>query len=467
MARILTPIALDLPVDPQVYRLRQETDHATIPLSAGVVLEHRGQGRGGYWSDRAGEEHGHRVRLELDENGDVPTADATRYVRTPAFTASKLRAWTAIELWFREVSAAGSKVQPDRPTDGVKEGTAPFEATVRFRLWNGSDELFWNAANGAWEVFADDEADRNTAQEVQDNFASLASTVRTLAVVAYLDTSDPALSPVFFGARVLFQARILGGADDAVLRTVVSSLRSELTVRGTLKWVTSGSTSTVQVPPTESALEAADVVEVAAAFNLTDDPDETTDLTGTLAGGTFTFDAPIAGSKTVLLEFTHRPDVVWMRHRDAVKIRKLPSLVLLQDSPVLIQEPDPEVLVRDLYAAVPTALGVSPPARTGADFEVRLVAEFWREAEELGRRLVSWFGGSGYRVLVSPETGLLVEARWLEELQNVSGTLASGVVELRGSVRLSYAVARRDTTSARYLVRTGGVDITTSSEKFP
>lgn len=465
MARILTPIVLDLELAPQGYALRQGVELPDLPVS-NVTLERHPHGRShGHWSDRAGTLHSWRARLSLNADGKYSTSSSDRSVRTPTISPAKVRAWTAIELWFREESKVAGVVQRDRPTDGEPEGTAPFEATVRFRLYDGTDELYWNGS--AWVAFASDDNDRNTAQEIQDNFAALPSSVRTLAVVAYLDTTEATLTPYFFGARVLFEARVLGGADDAVLRTVLQSLRSELTIRSTMKWNTTAETASVAVPPAETANEVDHFVEVAGAWNLTDDPNELAPLTGSWSSGTWTFDAAVPASKLVLLEYTHRPDVVWVRHRDGVKIRRYPSVVLLQDAPVQIQEPEAEVLVRDLYAAVPAAVSVSPPARTGADFEVRVIAEFWRDAEETGRRLSSWFGGSGYRVLVSPDTGQLVEARWLEELQNVSGTLAQGVVELRGSLRLSYAVARRDTTSARYLVRSGGVVTTTSSEKFP
>lgn len=449
MARMLTPIVLSLGLDPQRQRLREETEFADLTFNDVEIEQAPPRALGTTaWMDRARTQHRWRARLTSNAAATgYDIDDDTRYVQTHAFTASQLRDWTALELQYRETGA-----DLDSPT-----------ATVRFVLWDGTNELWFDS--GAWSTSAG-AAERNTAQQAQDGFASLdAATVRTLAVRAYLDTSDASYTPYFFGALVAYKVRTIGDDDDAVLRTVLSSLRSNLSARSVLKWTTAAETSSVAVPPSEVNLETSAVVDVDAVFNLTDDPTEASALSGTYSSGTWTPDTPIAASKVVLLEYSYRPDVVVIRHRDATKLRRLPAVVLEQAGTPVTMQPAGVDLVRDLFASPPDAVEVQRPARVEVDYRVRITAEFWRDVQHIALRFREWFEGNAYRVLPSPETARLVEARLVADFANVSGVLSLGVHELRGTVRLSYDVARRDTTVQRGLVQDGGVDITTT-ERF-
>ena len=458
MPRVLTPILIDLPVDLGSYRLRQQAEFATVAgtvegAAGTVTLQDRKTTRPGRapWADRFGDAHSSRALLTSGSSGYPTTATPAgpvRWVRTPMISPAAVRAWTAVELRYREAGP-----DPGAPV-----------ATVRFTLWDGSSPLWWDGA--AWAVSDRTSAEQNTSDEVEANFPALAVTVRDLAIEAYLETTDAAWTPAFFGARVLFGVFFRGALDDAVVRTFkqalldgreVEGVQQLLNIRGELRTTTTASTTAFPVPDAEFR----DVVTaVDAVFNLTTDPDSLVELAGTLAGGTWTADVAIPGGQVVHIEYRQSPDVVWSRHREVERIERMPAILLEQSGPTTAESTDARLLVRNAGASPPVALEVHVAKRVSRVIGLRLIAEFWRDVEQLIHRLRGWHGGESKITLISPETALIVDVELVEEFESTSGTLALGIQEARGAVRIAYDVPQRDTTVVRSLVRPGGVTVT-------
>lgn len=380
----------------------------------------------------------YRYRYTTDDD-----AGDDRTVRTPRLVAEGVREWKAIEPLIRV---------PEAPADVDGDGAA-----VTFRLWDGADELYHDGTE--WRVA--DPGEWNTEAELVARFPELPGNVRTLALVARLGTSDARLAPAFYGCRVCYRCRQVDALDDALIRTVVASLRDELLVPGVAVWDTTSTTSSVNLAAEVSGEFAYDVQAVGAVFNLTDDPDELAELAGTFAAGVWTPTTPIASSKRVRFEFSYLPHLVASLHYEAVQLETLPAVYLAATGEGKVVQLGGELLVRDVTAAVPTAERQRIPASVQQPLELRLVAGLASDCRRLRQALANWLGEAGVRILISPETGELIEVRQVTPPADTGGAFAQGVVEARAGWLLTYPRAGRETTTTTNLLRDGGLTVTT------
>lgn len=410
---------------------------ATLPAtraSDDVLLRHGGDGG------------------DLDPDGDgvyrytyVTDADAgeDRTVRTPRLVAAGVREWKAIEPLI---------AVPDAPADVVGAGAA-----VTFRLWDGTDELYhdgieWRAAAaGEW----------NTEAELVAAFPELPGNVRTLALVARLGTTDERVAPAFYGCRVCYRCRQVDALDDALIRTVLDSLRDELRPTGVMVWDTTATTASVNLADDVAGEFAYDVQTVDAVFNLTADPDELAPLAGTFAAGVWTPATPIASGKRVRLEFSYLPHLVASLHYEAVQLETLPAVYLAPTGEAEVVQPGGYLEVRDTTVAAPTSERLRHPASVQQPLEVRLVAGLASDTRRLRQALADWLGEAGVRTMISPETGELIEVRQTRPPADTGGAFAQGVVEARAGWLLTYPRQGRETTTTTNLLRDGGLITTT------
>lgn len=437
MARELQVYAIELWLDPAAYRLRGGDAVGTAPQSDAdeIRWDVRSTGwkagtaatwGGGWLGTGPGEVYHTRATLAYD-GGFIPDAlfdveaNGERWIRTPTLIAAGVRSWVALEVLFDE---------PDDTT------------TARFRLWDGVADRWWDGA--AWEL-ADGTDQWNTAAEVQAHVSTFPTSTRALAVTCWLSTSSTSYSPAFFGARLAYGCRVVSGADDALLRTVLASLRAGVTAYGVAQWETEAELAVLPIPGS-TASTASDEwtyvpTDVLAVFDLTDDPDEEEALTGTFdAGeGTWTPTLPIPAGHVIRVEFAFRPEIVVRRHRDAEAIKRLPAIYIGPSGAAgNVRHAQGPVLVRNLDASPPTAVEVPGATAVDLPLEVRVIGELGADVERLAAALRAWIGGSGYRVLASPETGQVISVREVQPPEETTGLLASGVCEARGTWILTY-----------------------------
>lgn len=457
MARRLQTTIVDLVLSDREFELRTGDEVGALPRSPdddALTWELASSARlvgdaafGAAWETRAPLEF-MGARATLPATAGVYPADLVeRTCRTPTLAAEGVRAYQALELFFDE------PLDPDGDPSG---------ATVRFRVWNGAAELWWDGAD--WDTPG--AGDWNTAAELQSNIADLAPTTRELAVVALLATTDPAYTPSFFGARLAYGCREVGDLDDALTRTVLASLQDELVdVTGVAEFtVAAGATLSI------GGEQLFDVRGVQAVFDLTADPGETTELDGTFTVGdvdanppeaaTWEPDDPFVAGRVIRCEFAYAPHVVVSQHRDIEELDRLPAVYLSPNGAPTRLASQGEVLVRDLYGDPPTAVALPAGELLEQRLELRVIAELANDVHRLSRALRQWFGGQGGRTLVSPESGRAVHVREIEPLQTTTGLLAQGVQEARGAWVLTYRATGLDTASARTLVGEAGVSIT-------
>lgn len=452
MPRVLRTTFALLDLQEETFRTRDGGELGDCPRSDGVAwdlvapLHMVGDDFGGAgWAHSApGDTFGARARLEA-VGGLYPVDETARTASSPLLgPAAGLRAWQGIELFYYQ------------PTD----------TEILFRV-EDADEVarWWNGA--AWATATTD-GHWNDAADVQEHFSALASTVRSLRVVARLATLDDGATPAFYGARVAYGCREASDLDDALLRTLLASLRSSLMVTGYLEREADG-TSTLPVGD-EQLL---DVRELQGAWNLTADPNELSDLApaASLAAGNVTASTPTPAVMTwdagdvpdagdvVRVEFGYVPLLVVAQHRDIQSLDRLPAVYIAPQASALEPGQGEPMLVRDLAASPPTATALAVPDLLTVRLELRVVAELSTEVQRVITALRAWLGGARGRTLVSPETARIVEVRELDDFEASTAALAQGVHEARATWALIFQSSRALAASATTLVREGGIDI--------
>lgn len=471
MARQLQALITTMTLDPGDYQLREgetvgdcpRSDRDAVAWEIASAVNRQGDGSfGAAWSSTGLDRWTSRAvlassngRYVTDTSYDV-IAHGPRTVRTPFFRASGLRAWLGLELAYAEPTAS---------------------TAVLFRVFDDVDELFWNGAEWTAGTVGDpDPAEWNTAAVLQEGFPFLPADVRTLAIVAWLRTSSRDASPAFYGARVAYAVRQIAPLDDALIRTLLASLRAELRVTAVAEWLTEAETDAVELVPSGSIVGpdpfAYQVTAVDAVFNLTGDPDELAELPGVFAGGTWTPTTPIDAGQVVRLEFRYLPDLVVRRHQDVEELARLPAILIgASGAPVETWRAQGAFLVRDVNASPPVALELPEPEIVSVPLELRIVAELGADVERIAQALTAWFAtlpdgsklGLGVaRDLLSPETGQVVRVRSTARAVETPAQLAQGVCEARASWLLTFARATAHTVTAAPLVREDGVTFDTT-----
>ena len=412
MARALQAVIATLSLDPEAYELRTGDPVGDVPRSPArddvaweIAAIHNSIGDGygsATWTGTGPDRWTSRVALPQVGSGGYtvdPDFGDDRTARTPTLEAAGLRTWLAIELAYQELAD---------PADSDADG-----ATVRFRLWDGTIALWWSGIE--WEAPAT-AADWNTAAEVQANFPELPGTIRALAVIARLGTSSSDVTPAFYGARVAFGVRQVSAWDNAVLRTVVASLRDELA-----------------------------------------------ELPGTWAAGTWTPEDPIPADHVVRVEFAYLPDVVARRHQDLENLARLPAIYLsTSGTPETLIRAQDVIEVRNTLADPPTVVVLPGPDLVTLTLQLRIVAELGSDTERIAQAVRTWLGPRAYRRLISPETGELVTVTQSTPAVETSDLLAQGVAEARATWLLTFHAPAAQFSATETLVRQDGITVTAS-----
>ena len=452
MARVLRTTFALLDLQEETFRTREGGELGDCPRSDGVAwdlvapLHLVGDDvSGAAWlHTAAGDTFGARARLEA-VGGLYPVDGEPRTASSPLLgPAAGLRTWQAIELFY----------------------SAPTDTEILFRVADEDDDaLWWSGA--AW-VAATLDGHWSEAADIAAHFAELPSTLRSLRVVARLATLDDGATPAFYGARVAYGCREASDLDDALLRTLLASLRSELVVMGYLEREADGTDALALGDE-----QLLDVREIQGAWNLTTDADELVDLApaATLTAGNVTASTPTpailtwgsgdepASGDVVRVEFGYVPLLVMAQHRDIQSLDRLPAVYLSPQASALEPGQGEPMLIRDLAASPPTAQALAVPDLLTVRLELRVVAELATEVARVITALRAWLGGARGRTLVSPETARIVEVRELDDFEASTAALAQGVHEARATWGLIFQSSRALAASATTLVREGGIDM--------
>lgn len=466
MARRLRQLVTALTFDPNELALREGLD-APVSRNAPTWRSETVAPGGPHdvnrrWTDAAGGAHAHKVHAPTRGGGYArfPAGSALRYVvRTAHLSGLGVRGFFAVD-----------------PMYDLPAGT-----TITWRISDAANEFRWDPGAGpaAWVVAGDDDDDDEWSSTaiLQTNVA--AYTGARFGLVARLELSPQVppieeyaqFSPAFFGCRVAYNVRDRGDEQDALVRTLQRWLRSGLFTTVIDRVGSYAGSGPVNLAP-EWGLQVLEVT----AFNVTDDPGELLELSGTVvplvAGNpgtpaTWTPDTPPAAGKALLLELKARPDVVVRRSRELEEVSRLPAVRIFPTGAAdALGSQGTEPFRSEVLDGGAPVLQVDPSgmAHIRQELEMVLIAQTATDARRLASAVGDLLGAAGYRSLVSPETGRIVTVHALTPFTSSGGNLAGDVTELRAVWEIGYEARHVRTFPTVPFVRPGGVSTTTSED---
>lgn len=246
-------------------------------------------------------------RLEITPvgTGYYPTT-LDLHARTRLTTPNAVRKWAGFFAIIENKKVSGSVV-----TD------------VRFRLNNGTNDLYWNSGANDWVVASPN--NWNTEQEVADHIESFSG--QSIQVVINLSTQNEGYTPCVYEVRILYETDLIF-LEDYVVRSFKEDLLENVRPISKHTFASSGETSVtldLQIPY--------DIIDVDSVYNDTTDPNHLSPLTGVSFNAStkvVTFPAQTSGN-LVTIRFLWRPYVVLTRSQDYTEIAKIP-VILIDDT---------------------------------------------------------------------------------------------------------------------------------------
>lgn len=192
------------------------------------------------------------------------------------------------------------------------EAETPDGTSVDFRLYDGTNNYYWDG--GSWAV-ASTSSHWSSETDVDANISSFDVSALTVEVIARLKTTDPDVTPTLYAIGLRWQSQFSNHMDlyDSILRYL-----KEIDA---VDFVQDDITSVSSFALSSWLDQNQDVIDVIAAYNLTDDP--TTDILSSYSGGVVTFTSAQTG--TVRIFFSYKPNVRDWVHQDMLNIEADPA----------------------------------------------------------------------------------------------------------------------------------------------
>jgi hypothetical protein len=301
-----------------------------------------------------------KIKLKLQDNSRYPT-DADLSARSRTYRPEAVRRLLMLQL--------NASIPKDEDGNAL--------ASVGLRLFDGTDERFWDG--GAWAVAG--AGDWNTEAEVNGNIEDFNVSARAFAVVLNLQTADDRVTPTVESVFVLWEGEV-DWSQDITLDSLTA------TVRENAIW-----TEDAALPPLEadSALIDLDaytddsnltVVGMDAVYDHTADPTHRTDLLQSYDAGTreITLAVSIPAGNVPYLRMRCQAVVAWDTHQDFTEVGHLPE-VILGDVETVSSSPYPSgsgsgIVRKDTGAAV------SVPAPYRMTYQVTMEVRTDRSREQ-------------------------------------------------------------------------------------
>lgn len=242
----------------------------------------------------------------------------------------------------------------------------PENTQVRFKLNDGTDDLYWDG--GAWSVAG--AADWNTENEVSANISSFPVASKQFGVVLNLLTTDAGATPTVVDLEILYEVEI-----DYITSIVVGSLMEDLkdNIRPVIDFaLRAPGGDQLNLRDVETAFN---ILTVEAVYNHSDDPTHTTDILSSYnsTSRTITLTGSVARGKDIWITFQVEPEIYleW-GSQDYIEVTKLPAVVI-ESIDLMGNTVNARFEVKNLNTYTATIRRV--PFRLSAEFDIVLLAE--------------------------------------------------------------------------------------------
>ena len=266
---------------------------------------------------RVNTEDGRNPILQLKSSDDAFPTDTNISAKTAIYNPDAIKRWTMFEV----------------------RGTFPENTSARYRMDNGSRELYWNTGTSVWETAT--ATDWNTEAEISANFVNFPFDNTSIRVIVNLLTTDPSVTPT------ISEIKMLGKFEYSTYQDVVETLLQKM--HDTLRPVTLAQsevlvdTDTFDLSLTEEYKlenEGYNIDDVIAIYDLTLDPGRRGNILDVYTPGSLkddgeTFNPGIVTSRRViaagsLVEFQIKyiPEVADHTDEDFYEVAVVPSINL-------------------------------------------------------------------------------------------------------------------------------------------
>ena len=293
----------------------------------------------------------HKVELKADANGHYPTADNLK-VKTWIANPTSAKGWTAFQCDIFHRKNENNDVVT---SDG-------------FRLGDGTNERWWDGA--AWVV---NTTNWNTELEVAANIAAFPIASQKLQVVVKLRTADRRFTPTLTAVRVAYLTDI-ESQEDILYRTIVPTLRDNVRPTTDYQIQVAASGTTLDLASTYKLETPYKVVGVAAAYNLTTDPNNLNNIFQSYDANTkvVTLSASVTGGQVVLLRLIYEPVVAVMASQEFNEVYKVPCIVIEDFS---LRGNDIAAREAVVNKATGAAVVVSNPYQADVEFALQIITD--------------------------------------------------------------------------------------------
>lgn len=196
---------------------------------------------------------------------------------------------------------------------------------VRYRLGDGTQELYYNVGTTTWVPAAPN--NWNTEQEVADNIQKFPIPAsKSLQVIVNLKTSDPDFSPEVREIRLLWESD-LEEMDDYIWKSLIPDLRSKIRPIADHAVKEAAPTTTIDLSKLETDYN---IISIDAVYDTTADPGRLTDLFDSYDPATkiITLTAVIPANNISLSRFLYEPEVAVTTSQDYIETTSVPQITI-------------------------------------------------------------------------------------------------------------------------------------------
>lgn len=329
-----------------------------------------------------------KVELLPGWSGEYPT-DTNLTIKTYVYEATAVREWGDVEFLYEE------------PVTEAEDPSLYQE--VKVRLWDGTESHYWTGAT--WAVAGS--TNWNTPAEIVAHLSSFDVTGRKIGFEFRLLTTDVASTPILYGVRMFIKCEVWSIDTEVIDQTIIPALKANVSVITKVKFTTTAETASLDYSKGIGLEYPFDITGVYVIYDLTNDPDMETPLTGTWNPTTkvFTFTTPVEEDTDLLiyLQFTP-PTIAATGDRDYILV-DLPAILLMERTDRVIDVP--EFVVRNLSVDPPTAKVINSIQRVTSKYVLKIMAEHPADAEAISAQIDSWMSKRGI-ILTCESTGRLI-----------------------------------------------------------
>lgn len=326
--------------------------------------------------------HGWASLREDWDTGLYPTDDEIS-IRTRIYNPNAVKAWRGI------MPVVSNKVVLDSPLTSTK-----------FRLFDGTDELYWDG--GAWAVAG--VGDWSDMADLQTNLGAFSSSTNELAVVINLKTTDSQYTPRLLRVVVALDVDIKSWIDEYLYKGLLRELKQyvgAVEYDWAVKWPADGDSYDMSEYKPENGLIITDVV--AASTN----KEHSDSILDSYGPGTkvLTLTGPQSAGTKVFIRVI--PDILFAvsTHQDWYQPSRVPAVVFRHYKKRFAGESPAREFVVD-YATL-EALAQKSPRREDVDIPVDVLADRASVIPTITERIQEY--ARRHPIVVTPGAGL--EAR--------------------------------------------------------